>query len=56
MKECGHVFCSSCVRTCINQAGGKGNECPTCRTKAFDSHLQPHTALEAAAESWKAAR
>lgn len=57
LRECAHVFCSSCIRTHINQPRGTGSFCPNCRQKkAFDSELLPQTALEAAADSWRAAR
>lgn len=57
LRECGHVFCSSCIRTHINQPGGSGSFCPNCRQKkAYDSELMPQPALEAAATSWRTAR
>ncbi|PKI83939.1 Rad18p [Malassezia vespertilionis] len=57
IRECGHLFCSSCIRMHINQAGGAGAFCPNCRQKkAYDSELVSQTALEATAEQWRAAR
>ena len=57
LRECGHVFCSSGIRTHINQPGGSGSFCPNCRQKkAYDSELMPQPALEAAATSWRTAR
>ncbi|WFD37702.1 RING-type E3 ubiquitin transferase [Malassezia japonica] len=57
LRECAHVFCSSCIRTHINQPGGSGSFCPNCRQKkAYDSELMPQPALEAAADGWRNAR
>lgn len=57
LRECGHVFCSQCIRTHINQAGGSGAFCPQCRQKkAYDSELVPQPALEGAADAWRSAR
>lgn len=57
LRECGHVFCSHCIRTHINQAGGSGTFCPQCRQKkAYDSELVPQPALEGAADAWRASR
>ncbi|WFD36032.1 hypothetical protein MCUN1_002903 [Malassezia cuniculi] len=57
LRECNHVFCSQCIRTHINQAGGVGAFCPQCRQKkAYDSELVPQPALEEVADAWRAAR
>lgn len=56
-RECGHVFCSSCIRMHINQPGGSGSFCPNCRQKkAYDGELVPQPALEATADHWRTAR
>ncbi|WFD31348.1 hypothetical protein MSPP1_002383 [Malassezia sp. CBS 17886] len=57
LKECGHLFCSACIRMHINQPGGSGSFCPNCRQKkAFDSELLSQPAIEAAAAHWRSAR
>ncbi|EPQ29313.1 uncharacterized protein PFL1_03068 [Pseudozyma flocculosa PF-1] len=56
-KTCSHTFCSTCIRTHINQPGSAGAFCPKCRqNKAYDSELFPVTALETTAESWRKMR
>ncbi|SPO26288.1 related to postreplication repair protein uvsH/nuvA [Ustilago trichophora] len=48
IKSCHHTFCSTCIRTHINQSGNTGSFCPKCRqTKAYDSELIPQPVLEA---------
>ncbi|KAN0064641.1 E3 ubiquitin-protein ligase rad18 [Thecaphora frezii] len=57
LKTCSHTFCSTCIRTHINQPGSSGAFCPKCRqNKAYDSELLPVTALETTAESWRKMR
>lgn len=57
IRECAHLFCSACIRMHINQAGGSGAFCPSCRQKkAYDAELVPQPALEAAADNWRTAR
>ena len=57
LRECAHLFCSSCIREHINQPGGTGAFCPNCRQKkAFDAELVAQPALEAAANHWRHAR
>ncbi|KAK0550115.1 E3 ubiquitin-protein ligase rad18 [Tilletia horrida] len=56
-RECHHTFCSSCIRSHINQPEDKGKFCPQCRqTKATDNELVPVLGLEEAAEAWRQAR
>ena len=56
LRECGHVFCSQCIRMHINQAAGAGAFCPQCRQKkAYDAELVPQPALEGAADAWRTA-
>lgn len=56
-RECAHLFCSSCIRTHINQPGGVGAFCPNCRQKkAYDAELVAQPALEAAANHWRRVR
>ena len=57
IKSCNHTFCSTCIRTHINQSGNSGSFCPKCRqTKAYDSELLPQPVLEVTALEWKKAR
>lgn len=57
IKSCHHTFCSTCIRTHINQSGNSGSFCPKCRqTKAYDSELIPQPVLEITALEWKKAR
>lgn len=57
LKSCHHTFCSSCIRTHINQSGNAGSFCPKCRqTKAYDSELIPQPVLEVTALEWKSSR
>ncbi|PWZ02039.1 hypothetical protein BCV70DRAFT_185776 [Testicularia cyperi] len=57
IKTCHHTFCSSCIRTHINQSGNSGSFCPKCRqSKAYDSELVPQPVLEVTALEWKKAR
>lgn len=57
IKSCHHTFCSTCIRTHINQSGNSGSFCPKCRqTKAYDSELVPQPVLEITALEWKKSR
>ncbi|UTT92604.1 hypothetical protein NDA17_006726 [Ustilago hordei] len=57
IKSCHHTFCSTCIRTHINQSGNGGSFCPKCRqTKAYDSELIPQPLLEITALEWKRSR
>lgn len=57
IKSCHHTFCSTCIRTHINQSGNSGSFCPKCRqTKAYDSELIPQPVLEVTALEWKKSR
>ncbi|TKY86337.1 hypothetical protein EX895_004486 [Sporisorium graminicola] len=57
IKSCHHTFCSTCIRTHINQSGNSGSFCPKCRqTKAYDSELIPQPVLEVTAIEWKKSR
>lgn len=57
IKSCNHTFCSTCIRTHINQSGNSGSFCPKCRqTKAYDSELIPQPVLEVTAIEWKKSR
>ncbi|SPC61377.1 related to postreplication repair protein uvsH/nuvA [Ustilago sp. UG-2017b] len=57
IKSCHHAFCSTCIRTHINQSGNGGSFCPKCRqTKAYDSELIPQPLLEITALEWKRSR
>ncbi|CBQ71540.1 related to postreplication repair protein uvsH/nuvA [Sporisorium reilianum SRZ2] len=57
IKSCHHTFCSTCIRTHINQSGNSGSFCPKCRqTKAYDSELIPQPVLELTAIEWKKSR
>ncbi|GAC95700.1 hypothetical protein PHSY_003276 [Pseudozyma hubeiensis SY62] len=57
IKSCHHTFCSTCIRTHINQSGNSGSFCPKCRqTKAYDSELIPQPVLEVTALEWKRSR
>ena len=56
-KACSHTFCSTCIRTHINQPGAAGAFCPKCRQgKAYDSELVPLVHLEGTAECWRKVR
>ncbi|PWN46899.1 hypothetical protein IE53DRAFT_390958, partial [Violaceomyces palustris] len=57
LKSCNHIFCSTCIRTHINQPGNSSSFCPKCRnSRAFDSELVPQPCLENTAESWRNVR
>ncbi|KAJ1025561.1 hypothetical protein NDA18_003904 [Ustilago nuda] len=57
IKSCHHTFCSTCIRTHINQSRNGGSFCPKCRqTKAYDSELIPQPLLEITALEWKRSR
>ncbi|KAH9842555.1 uncharacterized protein C8Q71DRAFT_733395 [Rhodofomes roseus] len=50
--NCGHCFCSLCVRNCLKDK----EECPSCRKQASDTQLRKNVALESAVKAWAAAR
>lgn len=58
IKDCGHTFCSACVRNAINKPGEEmGGRCPKCMNKnVYDSSLLPQPTLENAALQWRNAR
>nr|GAT53714.1 DNA repair protein [Mycena chlorophos] len=52
--NCGHSFCSLCVRNTM--AATSQSQCPSCRAPAKESQLRPNLVLEEIVSSWQPAR
>ncbi|KAG6874048.1 hypothetical protein C0995_006905 [Termitomyces sp. Mi166 len=50
--NCGHSFCSYCVRVSL----AIKQECPTCRKTAIEGHIKPNAVIEDVVHSWKLSR
>ncbi|GLB35428.1 hypothetical protein LshimejAT787_0209930 [Lyophyllum shimeji] len=50
--NCGHCFCSFCVRASLAEK----QECPSCRKTAIEGHLRPNPVVEEVVSAWKLSR
>ncbi|KAF5386563.1 hypothetical protein D9615_001906 [Tricholomella constricta] len=50
--NCGHCFCSFCVRSSLAEK----QECPACRKTAIEGHLRPNPVMEEVVSAWKLSR
>ncbi|KAJ2308832.1 E3 ubiquitin-protein ligase rad18 [Coemansia sp. RSA 2706] len=50
--NCGHTFCSLCVRRCLNQ----DNICPSCRAPLTESELHPNRLVDGLLRTFRSGR
>ncbi|KAJ1888294.1 E3 ubiquitin-protein ligase rad18 [Coemansia sp. S100] len=50
--NCGHTFCSLCVRRCLTQE----TKCPSCRAPLTESELNPNRLIDSAVHTFKSGR
>ncbi|KAJ2873508.1 E3 ubiquitin-protein ligase rad18 [Coemansia aciculifera] len=51
-SNCGHTFCSLCVRRCLTQE----TKCPSCRAPLTESELNPNRLIDSAVHTFKSGR
>ncbi|KAJ2821457.1 E3 ubiquitin-protein ligase rad18, partial [Coemansia sp. 'formosensis'] len=50
--NCGHTFCSLCVRRCLTQE----TKCPSCRGPLTESELNPNRLIDSVVHTFKSGR
>ncbi|KAG6853439.1 hypothetical protein C0991_004364 [Blastosporella zonata] len=50
--NCGHSFCSQCIRSSLAEK----QECPTCRKTAIEGHIRPNSVVEEIISNWNISR